>query len=104
MKVQRFLHLIDAVSSWAGRAAAWLVIGLTGVVCVEVFKRYVLNAPTAWILDLNNMFYGTLFMLAGAYALSQNAHVRGDFLYRCGSRVPRRPSSSSSTSSSFSPA
>lgn len=81
MKVQRFLHLIDAVSSWAGRAAAWLVIGLTGVVCVEVFKRYVLNAPTAWIFDLNNMFYGTLFMLAGAYALSQNAHVRGDFLY-----------------------
>jgi TRAP-type mannitol/chloroaromatic compound transport system permease small subunit len=81
MNVQRFLYLIDAVSSWAGRAAAWLVIGLTGVVCVEVFKRYVLNAPTAWILDLNNMFYGTLFMLAGAYALSQNAHVRGDFLY-----------------------
>ncbi len=81
MNVQRFLHLIDAVSSWAGRAAAWLVIGLTGVVCVEVFKRYVLNAPTAWIFDLNNMFYGTLFMLAGAYALSQNAHVRGDFLY-----------------------
>jgi TRAP-type mannitol/chloroaromatic compound transport system permease small subunit len=81
MNVQRFLHLIDAVSSWVGRAAAWLVIGLTGVVCVEVFKRYVLNAPTAWILDLNNMFYGTLFMLAGAYALAQNAHVRGDFLY-----------------------
>jgi TRAP-type mannitol/chloroaromatic compound transport system permease small subunit len=81
MNVQRFLYLIDAVSSWAGRAAAWLVIGLTGVVCVEVFKRYVLNAPTAWIFDLNNMFYGTLFMLAGAYALSQNAHVRGDFLY-----------------------
>jgi TRAP-type mannitol/chloroaromatic compound transport system permease small subunit len=81
MNVQRFLHLIDAVSSWVGRAAAWLVIVLTCVVCVEVFKRYVLNAPTAWIFDLNNMFYGTLFMLAGAYALSQNAHVRGDFLY-----------------------
>ena len=31
--------------------------------------------------DASNMFYGTLFMLAGAYALAQNAHVRGDFLY-----------------------
>ncbi len=81
MNVQRFLHTIDAISTWAGKAAAWLVIGLTGVVCVEVFKRYMLNSPTAWIFDLNNMFYGTLFMLAGAYALSQNAHVRGDFLY-----------------------
>jgi TRAP-type mannitol/chloroaromatic compound transport system permease small subunit len=51
------------------------------VVCVEVFKRYILNAPTAWIFDFNNMLYGTLFMLCGAYALAQNAHVRGDFLY-----------------------
>ena len=81
MNVQRFLHAIDAISTWAGKAAAWLVLELTGVVCVEVFKRYVLNAPTAWIFDLNNMLYGTLFMLAGAYALAQNAHVRGDFLY-----------------------
>ncbi len=87
MNVQRFLHTIDAISTWAGKAAAWLIIGLTGMVCVEVFKRYVLNAPTAWIFDANNMLYGTLFMLAGAYALAQNAHVRGDFLY--GSFRPR---------------
>jgi TRAP-type mannitol/chloroaromatic compound transport system permease small subunit len=51
------------------------------VVCVEVFKRYIMNAPTAWIFDLDNMLYGSLFMLCGAYALAQNAHVRGDFLY-----------------------
>jgi TRAP-type mannitol/chloroaromatic compound transport system permease small subunit len=37
--------------------------------------------PTAWIFDASNMFYGTLFMLCGAYTLAQNAHVRGDFLY-----------------------
>ena len=51
------------------------------VVCIEVFKRYILNAPTAWIFDADNMMYGTLFMLCGAYTLAQNAHVRGDFLY-----------------------
>jgi TRAP-type mannitol/chloroaromatic compound transport system permease small subunit len=87
MSVQRFLHTVDAISTWAGKAAAWLIIGLTAMVCVEVFKRYVLNAPTAWIFDANNMLYGTVFMLAGAYALAQNAHVRGDFLY--GSFRPR---------------
>ena len=54
---------------------------------MEVFKRYILNAPTAWIFDLNNMLYGTLFMMCGAYTLAQNAHVRGDFLY--GSMRPR---------------
>ena len=81
MNVQRFLHGVDAVSTWFGKAAAWLIIGLMGLVCVEVFKRYIMNMPTAWIFDASNMFYGTLFMLAGAYTLAQNAHVRGDFLY-----------------------
>ena len=81
MTVQRFLHAIDAISTWLGKAAAWLIIGLMLLVCAEVFKRYILNAPTAWIFDASNMFYGSLFMLAGAYTLAQNAHVRGDFLY-----------------------
>ncbi len=81
MSVQTFLHTIDGISTWVGKAAAWLIIGLMTLVCVEVFKRYLLNAPTAWIFDADNMFYGTLFMLCGAYTLAQNAHVRGDFLY-----------------------
>jgi len=81
MNVQKFLHTIDGISTWVGKAAAWLIILLTAVVCVEVFKRYILNMPTAWIFDFDNMIYGTLFMLCGAYTLAQNAHVRGDFLY-----------------------
>jgi TRAP-type mannitol/chloroaromatic compound transport system permease small subunit len=81
MNVQQFLHSLDAISTWVGKAAAWLIIGLMTLVCVEVFKRYILNMPTAWIFDASNMLYGSLFMLAGAYALAQNAHVRGDFLY-----------------------
>ena len=65
MSVQRFLHTIDGISTWVGKAAAWLIIALMTVVCVEVFKRYILNAPTAWIFDLDNMLYGSLFMLCG---------------------------------------
>src|SRR5712671_5707603 len=81
MNVQSFLRTIDGISTWVGKAAAWLIIGLMTLVCVEVFKRYIMNAPTAWIFDADNMLYGTLFMLCGAYTLAQNAHVRGDFLY-----------------------
>jgi len=81
MTVQRCLHAIDGISTWVGKLAAWLIVVLMTVVCIEVFKRYILNAPTAWIFDGENMLYGTLFMLAGAYTLAQNAHVRGDFLY-----------------------
>jgi TRAP-type mannitol/chloroaromatic compound transport system permease small subunit len=81
MTVQKFLLAIDELSTWVGKAAAWLIILLMSVVCVEVFKRYIMNMPTAWIFDADNMMYGTLFMLCGAYTLAQNAHVRGDFLY-----------------------
>src|ERR1700732_200546 len=81
MNVQSFLYAIDGVSTWVGKAAAWLIMILMTVVCVEVIKRYLLNAPTAWIFDLDNMLYGTLFMLCGAYTRAQKAHVRGDFLY-----------------------
>src|SRR5712675_1257282 len=81
MTVQTFLHTIDGISTWVGKAAAWLIIGLMTVVCVEVFKRYILNAPTAWIFDLNNMLYGSLFMLCGAYTLALAGHVRADLVY-----------------------
>lgn len=85
--VQRLLHAADRMSTWTGKTFAWLIVALMLVVCAEVFKRYALNAPTAWIYDANNMMYGTLFMMCGAYALCQDAHVRGDFLY--GSMKPR---------------
>ncbi len=79
--VVKCLHAIDRINTWVGKGAAWLIIGLMLLVCAEVFKRYILNKPTAWIFDASNMFYGTLFMLCGAYTLAQNGHVRGDFLY-----------------------
>jgi TRAP-type mannitol/chloroaromatic compound transport system permease small subunit len=81
MNVQSFLFRIDRISEWSGKAFAWLILVLTLVVSIEVFKRYILNAPTAWIFDLDNFLYGTLFMMCGAYTLSQDGHVRGDFLY-----------------------
>ena len=81
MKVQTILHTADEISTWVGKAFAWLIVVLMLVVVAEVFKRYALNAPTAWIFDASNMLYGTLFMMGGAYTLAQDGHVRGDFLY-----------------------
>src|SRR2546422_9343590 len=79
--VQRLIRGIDRFSYWSGKAAAWLIMALTFVVAIEVFKRYILNAPTAWIFDFNNMLYGSLFMLCGAYTLALGGHVRADFVY-----------------------
>ena len=87
MSTQQLLHAVDRFSTLIGKAFAWLIVALMLVVCAEVFKRYALNAPTAWIYDVNNMMYGTLFMMGGAYTLAQDGHVRGDFLY--GNMKPR---------------
>jgi TRAP-type mannitol/chloroaromatic compound transport system permease small subunit len=86
--MDRLILAIDRVSTFVGKLAAWLAMVLMLVVCVEVAKRYLLNAPTAWIFDATTMLYATGFMLCGAYGLAQNAHVRGDFLYS--SMPPRR--------------
>ena len=82
----RLLHFIDSLSAWVGKAFAWCIVILTFSTCYEVFVRYVLNAPTVWAFDMSVQMYGALFMMAGAYALSQDAHVRGDVLYRLLSR------------------
>jgi len=79
--MQKILLLIDRVSTWVGHAFSWLIIGLTLMITWEVFSRYALDEPHAWAFDAMIMLYGTLFMMAGAYTLSVNGHVRGDVLY-----------------------
>jgi len=79
--MQRILLLVDRISTWIGQAFSWLIVGLTLQVTWEVFSRYALDRPHAWSFDAMIMFYGTLFMMAGAYTLSKNGHVRGDVLY-----------------------
>ena len=79
--MQKILLAVDAFSTFIGKVAAWAVVLLTLLISWEVFSRYVLNQPHAWVLDAQIMLYGTMFMLAGAYTLSKNGHVRGDVLY-----------------------
>jgi TRAP-type mannitol/chloroaromatic compound transport system permease small subunit len=79
--MQSFLLSVDRFSTWIGKAFAWSVVLLTLLIAWEVFCRYVLNRPHAWVLDAQIMLYGALFMTAGAYTLSKNGHVRGDVLY-----------------------
>jgi TRAP-type mannitol/chloroaromatic compound transport system permease small subunit len=72
---------VDRISAFFGKAFAWLIVGLTLLISFEVFCRYVLNSPNDWVWDTTYILYGILFMMAGAYTLSRNGHVRGDVLY-----------------------
>ena len=79
--MQRFLLTVDKISTFVGHAFSWIIVVLTLQVSWEVFSRYALDAPHAWAFDAMIMLYGTLFMMAGAYTLAKNGHVRGDVLY-----------------------
>jgi len=77
-----FLYFVDSLSAWMGKVFAWCIVLLTFATVFEVFVRYVLNAPTSWAFDMAVQMYGALFMMAGAYTLSRDGHVRGDVIHR----------------------
>ena len=79
--MQKLLLFVDEVSTWVGQTFSWLIVALTLLITWEVFSRYALDNPHAWAFDAMIMLYGTLFMMAGAYTLAKNGHVRGDVLY-----------------------
>ena len=79
--MQKLLLTVDKISTAAGQFFAWLIVALTFMISWEVFSRYALDNPHPWAIDVMSMMYGSLFMMAGAYTLSKNGHVRGDVLY-----------------------
>jgi TRAP-type mannitol/chloroaromatic compound transport system permease small subunit len=79
--MQKLLLAVDKLSTWLGHAFAWLILALTVLITWEVLSRKLLNAPHAWVFDAQIMMYGVFFMMAGAYTLAKNGHVRGDVLY-----------------------
>jgi TRAP-type mannitol/chloroaromatic compound transport system permease small subunit len=80
--MNRLLFVVDELSTIVGKTFAWSILVLTLAICYEVVARYFFYSPTDWAYDVSYMLYGTLFMMAGAYTLARNGHVRGDFLYR----------------------
>jgi TRAP-type mannitol/chloroaromatic compound transport system permease small subunit len=80
--MQRMLFFIDALSTWVGKAFGWLILVLTLGVSYEVFMRYFMRAPTTWAFDFSYITYGAMFLMAGAYTMVRNQHVRADVLYR----------------------
>ena len=82
MGLESFLFFLERLSAGVGKAFGWCIMIMTMGTCYEVFMRYVLRAPTDWAFDMAYCMYGALFMMAGAYTLSRNGHVRGDVVFR----------------------
>ena len=76
---ERVTGVIDGISTWTGRIAAWLIVPMILVLVFEVLIRKIYQ-PTIWANDVATMAYGTHFSLAAAYALSLQKHIRTDFI------------------------
>jgi TRAP-type mannitol/chloroaromatic compound transport system permease small subunit len=79
--VRRLLFAVDRLSTSLGHLFAWLIVGLTALITWDVLLRKFAGTARAWTFDAQIMMYGVLFMMAGAYTLAKNGHVRGDVLY-----------------------
>ena len=80
--MEHYIKFADALSTSMGKAFAWCIVILMGGTVYEVVMAYVFNAPTLWNFDFSMQMYGAILMMSGAYTLAQEAHVRGDVIYR----------------------
>ena len=80
--MRSFIFFADHLSTSVGKAFSWCIVILMGGTCYEVFMAKAFNAPTLWNFDFSLQMYVSIFMMAGAYTLSTEAHVRGDVIYR----------------------
>ena len=80
--MRSFIKFADTLSTSMGKAFSWCIVILMGGTCYEVTMAYVFNNPTLWNFDFSLQMYAAIFMMAGAYTLSTEAHVRGDVIYR----------------------
>ena len=80
--MRSYIHFAEQLSTSLGKAFAWCIVILMGGTCYEVIMAYAFNSPTLWNFDFSLQMYAAIFMMAGAYTLSTEAHVRGDVIYR----------------------
>ena len=86
-KVAAFCRIIDAVSERVGKGISFLVILMVLLLVYEVIMRYAFNSPTVFAHETSLFLYGTTGMLAGAWVLRHDGHVRMDAIY---GRLPLR--------------
>lgn len=79
-------RLIDSVTTAIGKAVMWLILLAVLVSAGNAVVRKLFNySSNAW-LELQWYLFGAAFMLAAAFTLCQNEHVRVDVLYATRSR------------------
>lgn len=78
----RFFDLIDHINDKIGSVLSFSLLLLMIIQIMEATMRYVFNSPTSWAWDVNGQIFSAAAMLAGAYALLHDTHVKLDIFQR----------------------
>lgn len=68
--------------SYVGKSVSWLALVLVAVIIVDVLLRYFFSITSAASFELEWHLFAALFMLATAWTLQQDRHVRVDLFYQ----------------------
>jgi TRAP-type mannitol/chloroaromatic compound transport system permease small subunit len=81
MKLNALADRIDAVTGTIGRAVMWCTLLVVLLQFAVVLLRYVLGLGSIWLTESIIYAHAALFMLAAAWTLAENGHVRVDIFY-----------------------
>lgn len=77
----KILALIDAISTWTGKAVSILSLFTAVIITYEIVARELFNSPTTWAAESTVFACAILYLLGGAWTLLQDGHVRVDLLH-----------------------
>src|SRR5688500_1059726 len=69
---------IERLTGSVGIMASFALIPLVLATCYEVFARYAFGAPTIWAYEIGYILTGAHFLLAMAFTLASDQHIRID--------------------------
>lgn len=82
MALEKICSNIDALNERVGQLAAWLVLVMVFITFLVVVLRYGFNFGRISLQESTTYLHAFVFMLAGAYTLKHNEHVRVDIFYQ----------------------
>jgi TRAP-type mannitol/chloroaromatic compound transport system permease small subunit len=80
-RLDRLADRIDRLSAAVGRAVAWCLLYMLLAGFAVVLMRYVLGVGSVWLHESILYAHAAVFMLAAAWTLSTDGHVRVDIFY-----------------------
>ena len=75
------MNIIDTINEYVGKLTSWLTTLLVLIICFDVIMRYAFTWSSAAVFELEWHIFAAIFMIASAYALKYDKHVRVDLFY-----------------------